>query len=266
MSIVNRRALSKKEPERKLIIAKKNKAGRSYGKITVRHRGGEEKRFFRIVDFRQDKFDIPARVEALEYDPNHTSWLTLLCYRDGERRYIIAPEGLKVGDEIISSQKKIEIREGNRMPLKYIPLGFMVHNIELAPGHGGKLVRSAGGGAALLAREKGYAQLKMPSGEIRLVRDTCSASLGMVSNPKWRHIRWGKAGRMRHRGKRPEVRGKAMNPRDHPHGGGEGSHPIGLRHPKTPWGKPAFGVKTRKKRKWTNKYIIKRRVKKKRKK
>jgi len=266
MSIVDTSGLAKKEPEKRLIVARKNMAGRSKGQITVRHKGGGEKRFYRKLDFRQTKFDIPSRVEALEYDPNRSAWLALVCYVDGQRSYIIAPDNLKVGAQIISSLGKIEPNKGNRMPLKYIPAGFMVHNIELQPGHGGVLVRSAGSGAVLMTCEKGRAQLKMPSGEIRLVPDTCRASLGQVSNPGWRHIRWGKAGRMRHRGIRPSVRGKAMNPRDHPHGGGEGKHPIGLKHPKTPWGKPALGVKTRKKKKWTSKYIIKRRVKKKRKK
>ena len=250
--------LTKKEPEKRLVLSLKEKAGRSAGQITVRHRGGGVKKLYRIVDFKQDKYDIPARVEALEYDPNRTAWLALLCYRDGERRYIIAPQDLKVGDEILSSKNKIEPKIGNRMPLKDVPLGLPVYNIELSPGTGGKIVRSAGAAAILMALADGYAQLKLPSGEIRLVSENCQASIGQVSNPDWRHLVWGKAGRLRLKGRRPSVRGKAMNPVDHPHGGGEGHSPIGLVHPKTPWGKPALGVKTRKK-KWSDKFIIKRR-------
>jgi len=258
-SVIKDKRLSRKKPEKSLTRGKKSSSGRSEGKITVRHKGGGAKRSYRQIDFRQDKFDIPARVEAIEYDPNRTAWIALLCFTDGERRYILAPEGLQQGDKVIFSQKKAEAKEGNRMPLKYIPLGFTLHNIELQPGHGGKIVRSAGTGAMLMAREGKFSQLKMPSGEIRLISSQCSASIGQISNPHYRHIRWGKAGRIRHTGKRPSVRGKAMNPVDHPHGGGEGGSPIGLVHPKTPWGKPALGVKTRKKTKWTNKYIIKKR-------
>ncbi|MBL7141719.1 50S ribosomal protein L2 [Patescibacteria group bacterium] len=266
MSMVDTKELSKVRPLKKLISIKKKKAGRSKGRITVRHQGGQEKRFYRKIDFKQNKFNIPAKVETLEYDPNRSAWIALVCYTDGERRYIIAPQGLKVGNKIISSKEKLEAKIGNRMPLKYIPVGMPIHNIELAPGQGGKIVRSAGNAAVLMALTDGFAQLKLPSTERRLIRDTCSASLGQVSNPEWRYINWGKAGRVRHRGVRPSVRGKAMAPVAHPHGGGEGQSPIGLVHPKTPWGKPALGVKTRRKKKWTNKYIVKRRAKKRRKK
>lgn len=258
-SKVDTSTLTKKEPEKKLIKYIKKKAGRSGGQITVRHKGGGAKKLYRQIDFRQDKFDILGKVEALEYDPNRTAWIALICYQDGEKRYILAPQNLKVGDEVISSKNKIEAKVGNRMPLKYIPTGYFIHNIELTPGSGGKIVRSAGTGAVLLAIEKGMAQIRLPSKEIRMVPENCLASIGQVSNPDWQHIRWGKAGRMRRRGIRPSVRGKAMNPVDHPHGGGEGHSPIGLVHPKTPWGKPALGVKTRKKKKWSNKYILKRR-------
>jgi large subunit ribosomal protein L2 len=257
-SRVDTSVLSKKEPEKKLTVYLKKKAGRSRGQISVRHQGGGVKKLYRLVDFKQDKYDIPAKVEALEYDPNRTAWLALVRYQDGELRYIIAPQDLKVGDEILSSKNKIEPKIGNRMPLKYIPTGSMVHNIELSPGVGGKIVRSAGSAAVLMACADHFAQLKLPSGEIRLIPENCQATIGQVSNPDWRHMVWGKAGRKRLKGIRPSVRGKAMNPVDHPHGGGEGHSPIGLVHPKTPWGKPALGVKTRKK-KWSDKFIIKRR-------
>lgn len=266
MSVVDTKELSKVRPLKKLVSIKKYKAGRSKGKITVRHQGGQEKRFYRKIDFKQNKFDIPAKVETLEYDPNRSAWIALLCYADGEKRYIIAPGGIKVGDQILSSKNKIEAKIGQRMPLKYIPVGTPIHNIELAPGQGGKIVRSAGNSATLMALSDGFAQIKLPSSERRLIQENCLATCGQVSNPEWRYVRWGKAGRMRHRGIRPSVRGKAMAPVAHPHGGGEGQSPIGLKHPKTPWGKPALGVKTRKKKKWTNKYIVQRRIKKRRKK
>ncbi len=265
MSVVATNKLSKVKPNKGLVSGKKSKAGRSHGQVTVRHKGGGEKRLYRKIDFKQDKFNIPARVKTLEYDPNRSSWIVLLYYVDGEKRYILAPDKLKIGSQVLSSKEKIEAQIGNRMPLKFIPFGFAVHNIEMEPGRGGKIVRSAGSSAILMTCEKGFAQLKLPSGERRLIKDTCSASIGEVSNSEWRHIRWGKAGRMRRRGIRPTVRGKAMAPVAHPHGGGEGHSPIGLVHPKTPWGKPALGVKTRSKKKWTNKYIIKRRIKKKKK-
>lgn len=252
--------ITKKEPEKSLIIIKKQTGGRNRdGRITVRHRGGGVKKFIRLIDWRQDKYDVPASVETIEYDPNRGARIALIRYRTGEKSYIIAPLGLTVGDEVCSSLNKIEARAGNRMPLKYIPLGLMVHNIELQSKQGAKLVRGAGLGAQILAFEDGYTHLKLPSGEIRKVREECGATIGSVSNPDHRLIRWGKAGRRRLKGWRPEVRGKAMNPVDHPHGGGEGHCPIGLKHPKTPWGKPALGVKTRKKKKYSGKFIIKRR-------
>ncbi|PIY78551.1 MAG: 50S ribosomal protein L2 [Parcubacteria group bacterium CG_4_10_14_0_8_um_filter_35_7] len=256
--------ITKKEPEKLLIRIKKRTGGRnSQGRISVRHRGGGEKKYYRLVDFKRDKFDIPAKVEAIEYDPNRSSRIALVVYRDGERRYIIAPQDLKVGDEIVSSKGRVEIKIGNRMSLENIPVGFMVYNIELVPGQGGKIVRSAGARATTMAIEGKYAQLKLPSGEVKLLPRKCMATIGEVSNPDHRHIKLGKAGRSRHLGIRPSVRGKAMNPVDHPHGGGEGHNPIGLKKPKTPWGKPALGVKTRKKKKWSNKFIIKRRTKRK---
>jgi large subunit ribosomal protein L2 len=265
-SVVDTKGLSSVRPEKKLRVIKKKKAGRSHGQITVRHQGGQEKRYYRLVDFRRDKFDIPATVKTLEYDPNRSAWICLVAYADGEKRYILMPEGMKKGDQVLSSQKKIEAELGNRMPLKYIPLGTAVYNIELQFNQGGKIARSAGNSAILVDLNNGLAQLKMPSSERRMVSENCLASIGVVSNSDWRFVRWGKAGRMRHRGIRPTVRGKAMAPVAHPHGGGEGQNPIGLKHPKTPWGKPALGVKTRNKKKWTNKYIISRRVKKRRKK
>lgn len=259
-SIVDFKQIAKKKPEKKLTIGKKRISGRSKGKITVRHRGGGAKRKYRQIDFKQDKFDIPAEVLSIEYDPNRSSYIALIRYQDGEKKYIIAPQDLKVGDKIISSRKeKIEIKSGNRFLLKYIPLGMNVYNVELEQGRGAKMARSAGNYVNLLAIEEGYAHLKLPSGEIRKVKDSCMASIGQVSKPEHKFIRLGKAGRKRWKGRRPEVRGKAMNPCSHPHGGGEGRSPIGLKHPKTKWGKPALGVKTRKKKKWTNKLIIKRR-------
>ncbi len=258
--------ITKNKPEKSLIIAKKRKGGRnSTGKITVRHRGGGAKRHYRLVDFKRAKFDIPAKVEAIEYDPNRSARIALLVYRDGERRYILAPVDLEVGHEVVSSKSKVEIKTGNRTNLENIPLSSMVYNIELKVGKGGQIARSAGILVQLMAVEGKYAQLKMPSNEIRLIPKECMATMGQVGNPEHAHIRLGKAGRTRHRGIRPSVRGKAMNPVDHPHGGGEGSNPIGLKHPKTPWGKPALGVKTRRKGKESDKLIIKRRKKKKRK-
>ena len=253
--------LTKKEPEKKLLLALKKKAGRSFsGRITVRHRGGGVKRLYRIVDFGQEKLGIGGKVIALEYDPNRTSFLALVEYQDGEKRYLISPHNLKVGDEILCSEAA-EIKFGNRMKLKNIPVGTMVYDIEIEPGKGGKMARGAGTGVKILAQEERLTHLEMPSGEIRKVSKECFASIGIVSHPEHRYEIIGKAGRMRLKGKRPTVRGTAMNPPDHPHGGGEGKTPIGMKHPKTPWGKPAFGVKTRK-RKWTEKYIIQRRKKK----
>jgi large subunit ribosomal protein L2 len=251
--------ITKTEPEKSLIKIKKKHSGRSGGKITVRHQGGGAKRYLRRVDFLREKLDMPAKVLAIEYDPNRTARLALLGYQGGEKRYIISPFGLQVGEEIVSSKNKVEIKIGNRMPLEFIPVGTMVHNIEIQPGKGGILARSAGMGVQLLAVEGDYAQLKLPSKEVRAFKKECMATIGEVGAKDRRLIRWGKAGRMRHRGIRPTVRGKAMNPVDHPHGGGEGLSPIGLKYPKTKWGKHALGVKTRKANKWSNKFIIKHR-------
>jgi len=259
-SVVDTSTLTKKRPEKSLTVYLRDKAGRNnQGQVTLRHQGGGLKNLYRQIDFRQDKFDIPAKVMALEYDPNRTAWIALIYFKDGEKRYILAPHELKVGDTVISSKNKLEAKPGNRMPLKHIPTAYLVHNIELTPSEGGKIARSAGSGAVLMTIEGGYAQLKLPSGEIRIVSENSLASVGQLSNPDWHLVRWGKAGRMRLRGIRPSVRGKAMNPVDHPHGGGEGHQPIGLVHPKTPWGKTALGVKTRNKKKWSNKFILKRR-------
>jgi len=266
-SVIDHRLLSKVKPLKSLIEINKKKSGRNNsGQVTVRHQGGGEKRYYRKIDFKQDKFDLSGKIKTLEYDPNRSAWIALVSYQDGEKRYILAPDGLKVGDVIISSKNKIDAKIGNRLPLKHIPSGTAIHNIELIPGQGGRLVRSAGNAASLMALNNGFAQVKLPSSERRMISENCLASCGQVSNADWRYVRWGKAGRMRHRGIRPSVRGKAMAPVAHPHGGGEGHSPIGLKRPKTPWGKPALGVKTRNKKKWTNKYIIQRRVIKKRKK
>jgi large subunit ribosomal protein L2 len=252
--------ITKTEPEKSLIYAKKRASGRNaQGKITVRHRGGGAHRYVRIVDFKQDKLDIPAKVAAIEYDPARGARLALLNYKDGEKRYIVAPQGMAVGDEIMASKNLIEIKSGNRMPLEKIPVGVQVHNIELTPGTGGMVARGAGLGASYMALENDRAQLKLPSGEVRMFSKDCMATVGVVGNPDHRLVRWGKAGRTRHRGRKPEVRGKVMNPVDHPHGGGEGKHPIGLKHPKTKWGKPALGVKTRNRKKSSWKMIVKRR-------
>lgn len=251
--------LAKKEPEKKLLLPLKKRAGRgAWGRITVRHRGGGAKRLYRIIDFGEEKLNIPAKVIALEYDPNRTCFIALLEYQDGEKRYILAPQNLKIGDQVIISEKT-EIKPGNRMKLKNIPVGTEVHNVELVPNKGGKLIRGAGTSAKVISQEEDFTHLEMPSGEIRKISRECYGTIGAVSRPEWRYITLRKAGRARWRGKRPTVRGTAMIPAAHPHGGGEGRAPIGLKHPKTPWGKPALGVKTRKKRKWTEKFIIKRR-------
>jgi large subunit ribosomal protein L2 len=246
-----------------LVLIKKRSGGRNAsGKITVRHRGGGAKRFIRLVDFKRDKFGVPAVVKAIEYDPNRGARLALLCYADGVKKYIIAPDGLKVGEQIMNSKELIEIKTGNAMPLKFIPAGMPVSCVELEPGMGAKIARGAGNIVYVMGTEGKYSQLKMPSGEIRQVKKECLCTVGQVSNSDHRHISLGKAGRSRHLGIRPTVRGTAMNPVDHPHGGGEGKQPIGLRHPKTIWGKPALGVKTRRKR-HSDKLIIKRRSKRK---
>ncbi|MDD3285737.1 MAG: 50S ribosomal protein L2 [Patescibacteria group bacterium] len=253
--------ITKHIPEKRLIVIKKKTSGRnSQGKITVRHRGGGEKRYIRLVDFKRDKFDIPATVAAIEYDPNRGARLALLNYADGEKRYIIAPVNVSVGDKLLSSKNLIEIKNGNAMPVQYIPAGVAINSLELEPGRGALVARGAGNSVFVMGVEGKYAQVKMPSGEIRLVKKECLCTVGQASNPDKRHIVLGKAGRSRHLGIRPTVRGTAMNPVDHPHGGGEGNQSIGLRHPKTPWGKPALGVKTRRKRS-SNKLIIKRRGK-----
>jgi large subunit ribosomal protein L2 len=262
----NLKVLTKnKKPEKNLLVRIKRTGGRgSNGRITTWQTGGGARKLYRLVDFKQTKKDIPAEVIALEYDPNRTAFIALIKYEDGEKRYIIAPHGLKVGTKIITAEKA-EPEIGNRMKLKNIPEGSMIYNIELECDMGAKLARSAGSCAVLLNRDAGYAQIKMPSSEIRKISEECYASLGSVSNPEHRFIRWEKAGKSRRKGIRPHVRGSAMNPCDHPHGGGECGSPIGMAYPKTPWGKHALGVKTRNKRKWTSKLIVQRRVKKKRK-
>jgi len=252
--------ITKSTPERSLLVPPRRHGGRNaYGRVTVRHRGGGNRRFIRLVDFKREKRDIPAKVAAIEYDPNRTARLALLYYADGEKRYIVAPLGLKVGDTVLSGSQA-EIRPGNSLPLSNIPVGTMVHNIELKEGKGGQLVRSAGGSAQLLAKEGEYAQVRLPSGEVRLVRQVCYATIGQVGNLEHSNIKLGKAGRKRHMGIRPTVRGTAMSPRDHPHGGGEGRQPIGMLGPKSPWGKPTRGYKTRR-NKQTKKYIVRRRSK-----
>lgn len=249
------------EPEKSLLVPLVKHAGRNFrGKITVRHRGGGHKRLYRIIDFRRDKVGIPARVESIEYDPNRSAFISLVVYADGEKRYILTPAGLKPGD-IIMSGPEADIRVGNALPLANIPLGTIVHNIELYPGRGGQLVRAAGTGAQILAKEEDYVQLRMPSGEVRLIRSECMATIGQVGNIDHGNIILGKAGRKRWLGRRPHTRGSAMTPRDHPHGGGEGKAPIGMPGPKSPWGKPTLGAKTRR-NKQTDKYIIRRRAKK----
>lgn len=255
--------ITKSKPERSLIVPKKRTGGRNmHGRITVRHRGGGHQRHIRQVDFKRDKHGIPARVAAIEYDPNRTARLALLHYVDGEKRYIIAPLNLLVGD-VVESGPNTEIRPGNSLPINKIPVGTLIHNIELKEGRGGQLVRAAGGSAQLLAKEGDYAQVRLPSGEVRLIRQTCYASIGQVGNLDNSNIKLGKAGRKRHMGIRPTVRGSAMSPRDHPHGGGEGRQPIGLPGPKSPWGKPTLGKKTRR-NKDTEKYIVRHRRKKRR--
>ena len=250
--------ITKSKPERSLIVIRKAHSGRnSYGRITVRHRGGGHKRYIRLIDFKRDKRNIPANVSAIEYDPNRTARIALLTYVDGEKRYILAPVGLKVGDIVVSGSEA-DIRPGNSLPISRIPLGTMIHNVELKEGRGGQMVRSAGTAAQLLAKEGDFAQVRLPSGEVRLVRQVCYATVGQVGNLDHKNIKLGKAGRKRHLGIRPSVRGTAMSPRDHPHGGGEGRSPVGMPGPKTPWGKPTLGYKTRR-NKSTSKYIVRRR-------
>ena len=249
----------KAKPERGLVETLKKHSGRnSYGHITVRHQGGGNKKKYRIVDFRRDKLDVPGTVLRLEYDPNRTAYIALVEYPDGERRYILAPVGLKAGDQVLSSAAA-DIKPGNTLPIANIPVGTVIHNIELQPGRGGQLVRSAGAAAQLMAKEGDLAQVRMPSGEFRYVRMNCMATIGQVGNLENANIHIGKAGRKRHMGIRPTVRGSVMNPNDHPHGGGEGRAPVGRPGPVTPWGQPAMGLKTRKTKNRTNKFIIKRR-------
>ncbi len=251
--------ITRQEPEKSLIIPRKQWAGRTNGKITVRHKGGGVKRYIRVIDFVRQKYDVPARVDSIEYDPARGARISLLVYKDGEKQYMIAPDGIKVGDVVMSSMSSIDINPGNRMPLEKMPIGITVHNVELQPGKGGQLGRGAGTSIQLVAVEGPYATLKLPSGEMRNVAKACLATIGTVSNPDWRLVRWGKAGRMRLRGIKPTVRGKVMNPVDHPHGGGEGKHPIGMKYAKTKWGKHAMGVKTRRGHQASDKLIIQRR-------
>jgi large subunit ribosomal protein L2 len=253
--------ITKDTPERALLVAQRKQGGRNaHGRVTVRHRGGGARRYIRIVDFKRDKRDIPAKVAAIEYDPNRTARLALLFYADGEKRYIVAPLDLKVGDTVLASPNA-EIRSGNSLPISNIPVGTPIHNIEMRAGKGGQMVRSAGGAAQLLAKEGDFAQIRMPSGEVRLIAQVCYATIGQVGNLDHSNIKLGKAGRKRHKGIRPTVRGTAMSPRDHPHGGGEGRQPIGLAGPKSPWGKPTLGKKTRHNKK-TDQYIVRHRSKK----
>jgi large subunit ribosomal protein L2 len=261
-SVLGRQDLTDKKPEKSLLIAKNRASGRNnQGKITIRHRGGGAKRFIRVIDWRRDRYDVPGTVTAIEYDPGRTARIALLQFPDGEKRYILAPEGVVVGDVLTASRNKIEAKVGNRMPMEHIPVGMLIHAIEFSPGRGGEIVRSAGMGAQLLGVEGRYAILKLPSSESRHIPKECAATIGMVGNADHRLVRLGKAGRMRWKGRRPRVRGKVMNPVDHPHGGGEGRNPIGLKYPKTPWGKHALGVKTRNPKKWTDALIISRRKK-----
>ena len=249
--------ITSQEPEKSLLVALKVKAGRNnQGKITVRHRGGTVKRKYRIIDFKRTKDEVPAKVATIEYDPNRTAYIALVVYTDGEKRYILAPAGLNVGD-IIESGVNADIKPGNALPLKNIPVGTVIHNIELQRGKGGQLVRAAGNSAQLMAKEGDYATLRLPSGEMRYVRIECRATIGTLSNATNGIVNIGKAGRKRHMGWRPTVRGSVMNPNDHPHGGGEGKSPVGRPSPVTPWGKPALGYKTRKNKKYSDKYIIK---------
>ena len=259
MTVTDYRGLSKVKPEKSLLEPLKKTAGRnSYGRITVRHHGGGNKQKYRIIDFKRDKVGMAAEVKTIEYDPNRTSFIALVQYEDGEKRYILAPHGLKVGDQVFSGEGA-DIKPGNCLPIANIPLGTMIHNIELIPGHGGQLVRSAGGAAQLMAKEGNAAQVRLPSGEVRYIKMNCCATIGQVGNIDQENQNRGKAGKTRHMGIRPTVRGSVMNPCDHPHGGGEGKAPIGRSGPVTPWGKPALGYKTRKKNHRTDKQIVKRR-------
>ena len=256
MSVTDYSELSKVAPERSLLEPLKNKSGRNnYGRITVRHRGGANRRKYRVIDFKRSKFDVPAEVVSLEYDPNRSAHIALIKYEDGVKSYILAPAGLKVGDKVMAGPDA-DIKPGNALPLVNIPTGTVIHNVELYPGRGGQLARAAGNAAQLMAKEGEYALLRLPSGELRKVPATCMATVGQVGNLDHENVKIGNAGRKRHMGWRPTVRGSVMNPNDHPHGGGEGKSPIGRPGPVTPWGKPALGYKTRKKKKASNKMIV----------
>ncbi|MCK8061515.1 MULTISPECIES: 50S ribosomal protein L2 [unclassified Fusibacter] len=258
MTVSTFEEITKKTPEKSLVeTIKKNSGRNNQGKITVRHRGGGNRVKYRIIDFKRRKDNVPATVSAIEYDPNRSANIALLVYADGEKRYILAPQKISVGDTVISGETGHDIKVGNAMPLSSMPDGTLIHNIELKPGKGGQLVRSAGLSAQLMAKEGEYATVRLPSGETRLVRSECRATIGVVGNSDHFNITIGKAGRKRHMGIRPTVRGSVMNPNDHPHGGGEGRSPIGRPNPVTPWGKPALGLKTRKKNKHSNKYVVK---------
>ena len=259
MTVSDFAEITKKTPEKSLLAKKKKNAGRnSYGRITVRHQGGGNRQKYRLIDFKRNKDDMFAEVIGIEYDPNRSANIALLKYEDGTLSYILAPEGLKDGDKVISGEKA-DIKPGNCMPIASIPVGTMIHNIELNPGQGGKMVRAAGQGAQLMAKEEKYSHVRLPSGEMRLVLTKCRATIGTIGNSDHENVKLGKAGRTRHMGIRPTVRGSVMNPVDHPHGGGEGRAPVGHAGPMTPWGKPALGYKTRKKNKLSNKFIVKRR-------
>ncbi|MBR4502149.1 MAG: 50S ribosomal protein L2 [Clostridia bacterium] len=261
MSVLTYEEITKKTPEKALTEILKKKAGRNkQGKITVRHQGGGSKRKYRIIDFKRDKLGVPAKVVAIEYDPNRTAFIALLQYTDGEKRYILAPLDLKVGDTVVSGPEA-DIKPGNALPMQFIPVGTLIHNIELKAGRGGQIVRSAGAYAQLMGKENGYAQVRLPSGEYRKVPLNAMATIGTVGNTDHANVNIGKAGRKRHMGIRPTVRGVVMNPVDHPHGGGEGKSPVGMPAPVTPWGKPALGYKTRKHKKYSNRLIVKRATK-----
>ncbi len=257
MTVSTFEEITTNKPERSLLEPLKNNAGRnSYGRITVRHRGGANRRKYRVIDFKRNKLDMTATVMTIEYDPNRSANIALVQYEDGEKRYVLAPSEIKVGDKIVSGEGA-DIKPGNCLPIKAIPVGTLIHNIEISKGKGGQLVRSAGASAQLMAKEGKYAQIRMPSGEVRMIDVDCKATIGVIGNLDHENISIGKAGRKRHMGIRPTVRGVVMNPNDHPHGGGEGKSPIGLPSPVTPWGKPALGLKTRKHKRYSNKYIVK---------
>ena len=259
MTVSDFAEITKKTPEKSLLAKKRKNAGRnSYGRITVRHQGGGNRQKYRLVDFKRNKDNVEATVIGIEYDPNRSANIALIEYKDGEKSYILAPQGLKDGDKVISGEA-VDIKAGNAMPINSIPVGTLIHNIELNPGQGGKLVKAAGQSAQLMAKEGKYAHVRLPSGEMRLILARCRATVGVIGNSEHENVKIGKAGRKRHMGIRPTVRGSVMNPVDHPHGGGEGRAPVGHAGPMTPWGKPALGYKTRNKKKLSNKFIVKRR-------